>query len=180
MFLSVQDLELRKIQFDISFAPGQIDFVDELKQTGPLTVAGSAELVNSLDEIRVQGHLQGSLAGECDRCLEPIVVPLDCKFDLEYLPEPETVSGEEVELDPKESELAFYQGDGLELADIVRERVLLSLPLQRVCSESCKGLCAQCGQNRNLKDCGCRSAQTDERWAALKSISTGDLKDAES
>ncbi len=174
MFLDVQNLELRKVEFDISFAPGQIDFVDRFKQLGPVTAVGSAELVNSSDEIRVQGHLQGSLAGECDRCLEPITVPVNCRFDLQYLPEPETAAGEEVEIAEKESEVGFYQGAGLELADIVREQVLLSLPLQHVCSEGCKGLCPLCGQNRNLKDCQCRSTQTDERWAALKSISTGD------
>ena len=174
MFLSVQDLELRKIQFDTSFAPDQIDLVDELKQTGPLTVAGSAELVNSLDEIRVQGRLQGTLAGQCDRCLEPIAVPVNCEFDLLYQPDLAVESGDEIEIAKAESEVGFYQGDGLELADIVREQVLLSLPLQRLCSEACKGLCAVCGQNRNVKDCQCRSTHTDERWAALKSISTGD------
>jgi uncharacterized protein len=174
MFLSIQDLELRKIQIDTAFAPGQIDFVDDLQQVGPITVTGEAELLNSLDEIRVAGSLRGSLAGECDRCLEPIALSVNCEFDLQYQPERELVPGEEIELDEKEAEVGFYQGAGLELADVVREQVLLSLPLQRVCSESCKGLCALCGQNRNLKDCQCRPVQIDERWAALKSISTGD------
>jgi uncharacterized protein len=174
MFLSVQDLELRKIEFDTSFAPGEIDLLDELTQKGPLKVAGSAELVNSLDEIRVLGHLEGSLTGDCDRCQERIVVPVDCRFDLLYVPDLETETGDEIEIDTKDTEIGFYQGDGLELVDIVREQVLLSLPLQRLCSEECKGLCALCGQNRNMKDCKCRVTQTDERWAGLKSISTGD------
>jgi uncharacterized protein len=174
MFFNVQDLELRKIQFDTSFAPGQIDFLDELKQTGPLNAAGSAELVTSTDEIRVEGGLSGTLAGECDRCLEPISIPVDCQFDLLYCPDLENASGEEIELHEKDSMVGFYKGAGLELADIVREQVLLSLPLQRVCSAECKGLCAVCGQNRNVKNCDCRASQTDERWAALKSISTGD------
>lgn len=174
MFLSVQDLELRKIQFDSLFAPGEIDLVDELKQTGPLHAVGSAELVDASGEIRVIGRLTGSLAGECDRCLEPIAVPVDSEFDLLYRPDLETETGDEIQIAEKESEVGFYQGGGLELADIVRERVLLELPLQRLCSDACKGLCAVCGLNRNLKDCQCRSTQTDERWAALKSISTGD------
>ncbi len=174
MFLSVQDLELRKIQFDTSFAPGQIDLIDELRQTGPLAVVGSAELVSSTEEIRVQGRLEGALAGDCDRCLEPIVIPVNGEFDLLYRPDLETDSGDEIEIAKEDTEVGFYQGAGLELEDVVRERVVLSLPLQRVCSEGCKGLCAVCGQNRNLKDCQCRAIQTDERWAALKSISTGD------
>ena len=174
MFLRVQDLELRKIQFDTSFAPGQIDFIDSLRQTGPLNATGSAELLNSLGEIRVQGRLQGALSCECDRCLEPMAIAVDRQFDLHYTPDLEIDSGAEIEIDEKDAEIGFYQGDGLELADIVREQILLSLPLQRVCSAECKGLCAVCGQNKNLKDCQCRAKQTDERWAALKSISTGE------
>ena len=174
MFLSVQDLELRKIQFDSLFAPGEIDLIDELKQTGPLHAVGTAELVDASGEIRVSGRVTGSLAGECDRCLEPIAVPVDSEFDLFYQPDLETETGEEIQIAEKESEVGFYQGGGLELADIVRERVLLELPLRRLCSDACKGLCAVCGLNRNLQDCQCRSSQTDERWAALKSISTGD------
>ena len=174
MFLSVQDLELRKIQFDSLFAPGEIDLIDELKQTGPLHAVGSAELVDASGEIRVSGRVTGSLAGECDRCLEPIAVAVDSEFDLLYRPDLETETGDEIQIAEKESEVGFYQGGGLELADIVRERVLLELPLQRLCSDACKGLCAVCGLNRNLQDCQCRSTQTDERWDALKSISTGD------
>lgn len=174
MFFRVQDLELRKIQFDTSFAPGEIDFIDALRQTGPLNAAGSAELLNSADEIRVAGRLEGALSGECDRCLEPMAIAVNCEFDLHYTPDLEVDSGNEIEIDEKEAEVGFYRGDGLELADIVREQVLLSLPLQRLCSAGCKGLCAVCGQNRNLKDCQCRATQTDERWAALQSISTGD------
>lgn len=174
MFISVQDLELRKLQFDTSFAPGQIDLLDGLQQDGDLQVRGNAELVDSLGEIRVGGHIEGSLKGECDRCLEPVRLPVQQDFDLVYQPDFESESGEEIEIATEDTEVGFYEGAGLELADIVREQILLSLPLQRLCSESCKGLCPECGQNRNIKDCQCRTAASDERWAALKKISTGD------
>lgn len=174
MFLSVQDLELRKVRFDTTFAPGQIDLLEGLRQKGPLHAVGSAELVNSLGEIRVEGHVEGTLTGDCDRCLEPVVVPVDCRFDLLYRPDFENESGEEIEIDEEESEVGFYEGAGLELAEIVREQVLLSLPARRLCSAGCKGLCAVCGQNRNIKECQCQPSLADERWAALKSLSTGD------
>ncbi len=51
--------------------------------------------------------------------------------------------------------MGFYEGDGVELNDVLREFVLLTLPMQRVCSEDCKGICPECGQNRNQKECAC-------------------------
>jgi uncharacterized protein len=78
--------------------------------------------------------------------------------------------GDEKAIDPSEAEMGFYEGDGLELNDVLRENVLLALPMQRVCSASCKGICPICGQNRNQSECQCRSEAVDDRWAALKEL----------
>ena len=66
--------------------------------------------------------------------------------------------------------MGFYEGDGVELNDVLREFILLTLPMQRVCSEDCKGICPECGQNRNQKECACQAAPADDRWAALKHL----------
>ena len=62
---------------------------------------------------------------------------------------------EEIRSTTGESEIGFYEGDGIELKDVLREYVLLALPMQRVCREDCQGICPVCGQNRNLVECGC-------------------------
>ena len=66
--------------------------------------------------------------------------------------------------------MGFYEGDGLELNDVLREFVLLALPMQRLCDEKCKGICPLCGQNRNQNECRCQMTASDDRWAALKEI----------
>ena len=66
--------------------------------------------------------------------------------------------------------LARYEGDGLELNDVLREFVLLALPMQKLCNENCKGICPVCGQNRNQNECRCQNAADDNRWAALKEL----------
>ena len=73
-------------------------------------------------------------------------------------------------LDEGEAEMGFYDGDGLELDDVLREFVLLALPMQKLCTENCKGICPVCGQNRNEIECRCQSTVGDDRWAALKEI----------
>ena len=176
MFFSVRDLELRKAHFEVAYSPGEIEFQEpKLRQSSPLEAEGTAELLgNSLGEIRVKGHLRVTVDTDCDRCLEPASMPVDTDFDLYYRPEPEKVRvGDEIEIDEGESQIAFYEGEGLDLRDILREHVLLSLPMQRVCSEVCKGICPICGQNRNTVSCRCAVKPVDDRWAALKNLKQG-------
>jgi uncharacterized protein len=69
-----------------------------------------------------------------------------------------------------EAEIGYYQGDGLLLEDVLREQVLLALPLKVTCREDCKGLCGHCGQNLNEGQCSCSTAIEDPRWTALREI----------
>jgi uncharacterized protein len=80
--------------------------------------------------------------------------------------------GDEKEIDAGEAEMGFYDGQGLELNEVLREFVLLSLPMQRVCSEDCKGICPECGQNRNQIECHCQAESVDDRWAVLKQLNS--------
>jgi len=178
MFLSVKEMELRKIRFDETFQPGQIDFTDEnlepgeaLKQGSPLHAAGSAELLaHSEGELRIQGRYTVEMAAQCDRCLGGARFPLDSGFDLFYRPTSFIAREEEVEIDEGEAEIGFYEHGGIELEEILREQVLLALPMQRVCNDACKGICPVCGRNRNETTCDCSMENTDDRWGALRNL----------
>jgi len=172
VFFSVKELELKKVHFDVAFPSGEIDFSgDRLQQATPLVAQGTAELLpNTLGEIRVRGHVKVRMRCECDRCLEPAEFPVDSNFDLFYRPAVEDDYDEEVAIDEGESEIAFYEGGGIDLKEILREYILLALPMQRVCREDCHGMCPICGQNRNLVDCGCQLKTEDDRWSALKKL----------
>jgi uncharacterized protein len=172
MFLSIKQMELREIRFDETFAPGEIDFQDdEIHQAGPLHAGGTAELLpNTEDQVRVRGKFEVSMETACDRCLGRALFPLDSSFDLFYRPVSFIAREEEVGLDEGEVELGFYQGGGMELEDILREQILLLMPMQRVCSEDCKGICPSCGKNRNETPCDCKDEHSGGRWAALQEL----------
>src|ERR1035437_7489957 len=127
MFLSVRELELRKIGFDKIFEPGQIEFTGEdLEQGSPLHATGSAELLpESGGQVRVWGSYTVEMVAQCDRCLARVRYPLGAEFDLYYRPASDVPEEEEVKIDPGEAEIGFYE-DGLELEDILREQVLLA------------------------------------------------------
>jgi len=174
MFLSVKEMELRKVRFDEAFQPGKIDFSreqGELEQVSPLQAKGTAELVaHSGGEIRVEGRYTVLMATECDRCLSRAQFALNEGFDLYYRPMSDIAREEEIEIGDDEAEIGFYEGAGLELEDILREQVLLALPMQRVCSDECKGICPVCGENRNEIECRCQVENSAGRWGALRNL----------
>jgi uncharacterized protein len=174
MFFHIRDLEVRAGRFDVELAPGEIEFFDpKLRQAGPLKAEGKVDLVTgAIGEIRVKGRVSVLMEADCDRCLEPARFPVDSDFELYYRPvtgsDSRDIAAHEFEIGDSESEMGFYEGDGIELNDALREYILLVLPMQRVCRQDCKGICPSCGQNRNQKDCGCHAEATDDRWASLR------------
>jgi uncharacterized protein len=174
MFLSVKEMEHLKIRFDEVFQAGRIDFSGEdLEQGSPLRVSGSAELLpQSEGELRIQGRYSVEMLAQCDRCLGRARFPLDASFDLYYRPASDLPPEEEIEIGEADVEIGFYEGEGIDLSDILVEQVLLALPMQRVCSSLCKGICPVCGGNRNEVACDCAAQKADDRWRALRNLAS--------
>jgi uncharacterized protein len=171
MLLSIQELEVRKIRFDSVYPPGKLDFSSTgIRQTSPLHAVGEAEILeNTGGEIRVRGQLTVSVEADCDRCLAPAPYKLDAPFDLFYQPSSIIDATEdEIEIDEGTAEIAFYEGAGIQLEDVLQEQVVLLLPVQRLCSEGCQGICPVCGKNRNESGCHCTASLADDRWSGLK------------
>ena len=110
------------------------------------------------DSAHVRGRLSARLGLQCGRCLEPFVLPVEQDLDLFYLPRRADEEGEEedeVELADRDMVIAYYDGDELDLGEMIREQFFLTLPLKRLCREECRGLCPTCGSNRNDVRCEC-------------------------
>jgi uncharacterized protein len=178
MLIRVADLELRPLEYEQEFRPGVIDFgVSELRQTSSLAIRGRAELIKEQHggrvvvlNIRLVGDFEGDFEANCARCLEPVPLHLGKSFDLIYRPLGSDRRADEVSISEAETEIGYYQGEGMELADSLREQVLLAVPIKFVCSEGCKGICPRCGKNLNEGECGCVEKITDPRWDALKEL----------
>ena len=172
MLLSIKEMEVQPRPFDKTWQPGEIDFSDSsTRQVGPLVASGVGELVEHTGgQVRVQGTVTADLEADCDRCLAPAHFHVETEFDLFYQPVGDAITDDEVSVDESEVEIGFYELPGLELEDILREQILLQLPMQRVCKESCKGICLVCGGNRNEVACNCSTRSGDDRWQALQSV----------
>ncbi len=179
MFIEIEQLELHPVDFREEFSPGAIEFGEDVKQLTPLLSEGRADLLREhhgkhevVQDIRLKGKLETSLGAVCARCLEPVVLPVERTFNLLYRPLGTDAGHAELSVTDAEAEIGYYQGEGLLLEDMLREQVLLSVPLKIVCRDECKGLCAICGKNLNEGECSCADKLEDPRWEALKGIRT--------
>jgi uncharacterized protein len=169
MFIGLQELELHTVPFKVDVPAGEIDYESKISQISVLHAEGTAQLLNhSLGEIRVQGGLRVTVEAACDRCAERATFPIESRFDLVYMPAGDNRPDGEDEIDAAGIEVGYYEGGGLTLNEILREVVLLALPMQFVCAEDCKGICPVCGENRNQRECGCQPEEADDRWNKLK------------
>jgi uncharacterized protein len=170
MFFDTQTLEKRRIPFEQSLTPGEMGWGVGLRQIGDLKAAGVAELLDpfGVREIHVRGRLTGEMEVECARCLEPVAWIVSFPLEAFYRPMSEIAREEEMAISEAETEVGFYEDEGIELAAVVRDQVMLELPMRSVCRPECRGLCPVCGNNRNLQACECREVFTDPRWESLR------------
>ena len=175
MFLDVKDLAVRKVHIRKSYAPGSIDYgLSEVKQSEPLEANATAELLEG--QIRVTGELQTKIEMVCARCLEPVVEEVHRDFDLFYQPLLKGTPNDEERLKDDDTEIGFFEGEGLFLADVLKEQVLLSLPMKVICQSDCRGLCPHCGANLNQEQCRCERHTSDPRLAPLARLKQDWLK----
>lgn len=113
-----------------------------------------------MDGVLVSGTVTASVRAECGRCLTPVEgdVEVDIQELFAYDPAPE---GDEV---------ATLDGDFIDLEPVVRDAVVLGLPLNPVCSDDCTGLCAGCGEPLADLAAGHGHEEIDPRWAALAAL----------
>ncbi len=177
MLIRVRELELHKLEFDENYQPGAIEFGPGFRQIGALHSDGHAELVvehrgrgQDVEDIRLVGEVGAHLEFNCARCLDPVAHDVKWSFDLIYRPLGVDRRADEVSISEAETEIGYYQGEGLLLEDALREQVLLATPVRALCHEDCKGLCPHCGRNLNLEQCQCEQHVSDPRWNALHDI----------
>ncbi|WP_223644922.1 DUF177 domain-containing protein [Corallococcus sp. EGB] len=139
--------------------------------------------------VLLQGSFTAHVGAPCKRCLTDVKLDLPVSFTINLVPESlargddfldedeksmekkERAQGESAgsfELDDTDEQV--FDGKTIDLDPIVREQVLLALPMNAVCREDCQGLCSQCGQNLNEKKCGCEPKVVDPRLSPLKNI----------
>jgi uncharacterized protein len=172
MRIELESLEGTDGRFAQTYEPGQLALSDNrVHLAQPATVSG--RVTQSKSQIIVKGQIGALVQVECDRCLRFVEVPVETRFSLEYVTPQTYEANPAAELKEDEMGLSVFDGEALDIDDLVGEQIMLSLPSRVLCKENCKGLCPVCGEDRNLADCACESTEIDPRWRALKELVNG-------
>ena len=107
------------------------------------------------------GTISAPWGAECRRCLAPVSGVVDVEFR------------ELFEVHPREGETYPLGHEEIDLEPLIREALLLALPLAPICRDECQGICPQCGADLNEGPCGCAPAGRDPRWGALDDLHLG-------
>jgi uncharacterized protein len=175
MRLELSHIRQPETDFTKVFQPAEAQGEDEeYRVTAPVELR--MVIHKDHDRFRLVGSVKTELELACSRCLEPFTMPIDRDFDLRYLPagavdgaqDGDEDEGDEVEDD--DVAVTFYRDEQIDLNELLREQFYLALPMKPLCKEDCKGICPQCGTNRNAAPCDCNPHWEDPRLAGLKGL----------
>jgi uncharacterized protein len=169
MIIDLIAMESSPYRFAATIAPAEI----ELESEGAMLTSDArieAVVTRHIAQADVDGEINADVELECSRCLQPVAQTLNFQFRASFVAPENYSEAKETELRADDLEIAILESNDIDVAELVREQILLNLPAQVYCAEDCKGLCPQCGANRNLIDCKCEEKEIDPRWAALKGL----------
>jgi uncharacterized protein len=169
MRIELEKLEGSKGAFAHVYQPDDLNPIDErIRLTEPAAVTGKIRLAGN--EVFVNGQIDTRAQVECDRCLQPVELPVNADFALDYMSGSDYESSQAAELTEAELSVSVFDGKAIDVDEIVKEQILLAVPTRMLCREDCKGICPECGIDRNTGDCTCVTNDIDPRWAALKNL----------
>jgi uncharacterized protein len=172
MRIELVDLADGKGEFAHVYQPTELELGDERTSLcGPASISGKVRQAGN--EVFVNGQVDACVQVDCDRCLQPIKLPVKSEFSLEYMPGNEYESTQTAELTEDLMSVSVFDGESIDIDEIAKEQVLLLVPTRSLCKEDCQGFCPTCGADKNKGDCSCSEVEIDPRWAALKNLVNG-------
>lgn len=158
-FSSLYSRREREKSINYEFKMDNFHFEGELIE--PASNVSVEGVVSSKErELVVSLHVRTKLKIACSRCLDTFIYPIDFEIEERFTNVDE--SGND--------DVTFVKSDELDLTDFIEREIISTLPIKRLCSEKCKGLCHNCGKNLNIESCTCNSDDIDVRLAGLKAL----------
>ncbi len=133
-------------------------------------VHGQVKLTLTNFGVLARGEADASLQVTCARCLEPCQTPTHITFEEEYQPTIDVVTGLPSSTPRNDNAFAVGRSHVLDLTEALRQNLVLALEMIPLCRPDCRGLCPNCGANRNTDPCTCPTPESTSPFAALDSL----------
>lgn len=155
--LLVKDGRKKAIDFSLDFEP--IKFEGEvIRAIKPVKVEG--QLVSRNEILELEATIETELELNCSRCLDTFIYPIDIDIEERFTND----------IDLQQDGTMFVEGDSLDITEIIENCIISTLPIKRLCKDDCKGLCPECGVNKNVENCSCLDYDVDVRLAKLREL----------
>jgi uncharacterized protein len=152
----------------------------EVTDGSPTVAHVSCTIVRVMDDYLVRGDVSATVGLECARCLATFSQRVEGHLDFicsegEKLPDGEDERG----MLDDESDTCMVHDGMIDVGEVAREMLLLGMPIKPLCSDECKGICPECGQDLNEGECACAPRAADPRFDALRALLTEKAKKKE-
>ncbi len=154
---------VRNLVFSETFEPPTDDVLL------PNPVAGTFVLSGMGDTVRLRGHARTVAEVVCGSCLTRFALPLEIAVDEEFYRARQAAEAGQEELGSADFVTPLEPGDVLNVTEVVRQHLLIALPIAPRCREDCRGLCPRCGADRNTGTCQCEDRTID------RGVTSGDI-----
>ena len=169
MKIKLQDISPEGLGVDVK---EEEEFRSIAEQRGVKTlspVTAHVDIRRISGAVEIAGHVAARLSLKCARCLEDYASTVETDFVRHLVRGKDKEREKEKELTPEEMDVTFFEGDEIELLEILFEEVSLEMPTKPLCKEDCRGLCPRCGKDLNKGECKCPPEEKiDPRFAKLK------------
>jgi uncharacterized protein len=173
--IRIDDVKKTRIDLNEEQPAGHFANLVQMEQAGECSftepVRAEISAIWEYDHVRVAGSVKSAVRLACSRCLAEYQLPIASDFTIFYS---KSVGGdldEEVELSDHDLISVSYTGEEIDLDFEIAEQVMMEVPFKPLCSESCRGLCTQCGADLNAGECGCDRGGINLKMSALKKLS---------
>jgi len=177
VLIQIDKLKRRPRQIVLNEQAADFPILRQLIEDGNLAfndvIHGTLQATWAGDIIEVAGSLTTRVTCPCSRCLMPVVAQLEIQAMLCYAGKEDTEElpvDEEVELQSEDLGLIPFSGPEIDLRPDLEQEIIMALPQQPLCQETCQGLCPVCGCNLNQNSCDCEPPVFHAGLAALKSF----------
>ena len=149
----------RHKNIDYTFEMNPFEFEgDIIKPVSSCSVQGD---ISSKDNILLLNiNIKVNLEMNCSRCLDTFIYPIDIDIEERFTNNP----------DLEDEGIMFVDGDTINITEVIENCIISTLPIKRLCKEDCKGLCPECGVNKNVENCNCIDYDVDIRLAKLREL----------
>ncbi|MCS6831440.1 MAG: DUF177 domain-containing protein [Armatimonadota bacterium] len=160
----------KQMSYEVDEPPGSIEDLHVL-----VPIQGNLRFTNTGDLLLVRGFLHTSVELECSRCLRLFEMPLFCEVEEQV--ELRAIAARpfehpQVTIVPEKGDTLFLEGNILDLTELIRQMLLVALPIKPLHDAECKGLCPTCGADLNEGECSCERPAGHPAFAALAKLLT--------